>query len=277
MNHRLRQNWCHFLYVQYSAKECGSPRISTAACSPAPSRCLLIVRDDVQPAPSGMFLTFEGILSSTTNNKSNPYEIHSSRDLLTGGGNKNASKQPLPASKRRWGLFRSLKPLHSAGEDAKGGVSSVNTATTAQSHPGNGNMRDSDRPASPLRDGTTEPGLSAAAPESKHIALSFKFSLEWMDRDDVGRGKDRRLSSPEMPLPARLSRRHKPDEPSDNEPCKPEGAAFGASKYSGRALAEWADLIAECQNFFDRRRAEGVPSFQLVETPMLSVDPFRKI
>jgi hypothetical protein len=49
-----------------------------------------------------------------------------------------------------------------------------------------------------------------------------------------------------------------------------------ASKYAGRALAEWAQVVCEFDNFFDRRRSEGVPSDVLVETPSLSVDNFRK-
>lgn len=49
-----------------------------------------------------------------------------------------------------------------------------------------------------------------------------------------------------------------------------------ASKYAGRALAEWAQVVVECNKFFERRRLEGVPSDELVETPTLSVDSFRK-
>ncbi|OKL63300.1 hypothetical protein UA08_01293 [Talaromyces atroroseus] len=49
-----------------------------------------------------------------------------------------------------------------------------------------------------------------------------------------------------------------------------------ASKYAGRALAEWAQVVCEFDNFFERRRSEGVPSDELVETPSLSVDNFRK-
>lgn len=49
-----------------------------------------------------------------------------------------------------------------------------------------------------------------------------------------------------------------------------------ASKYAGRALAEWAQVVCECDNFFERRRNEGVPSDELVETPSLSVETFRK-
>jgi len=49
-----------------------------------------------------------------------------------------------------------------------------------------------------------------------------------------------------------------------------------ASKYAGRALAEWQHVVSECDSFFERRRDEGVPSDQQVETPMLSIESFRK-
>jgi hypothetical protein len=49
-----------------------------------------------------------------------------------------------------------------------------------------------------------------------------------------------------------------------------------ASKYAGRALAEWAQVVSECDNFFERRRDEGVPCDRLVETPTLGVESFRK-
>jgi hypothetical protein len=49
-----------------------------------------------------------------------------------------------------------------------------------------------------------------------------------------------------------------------------------SSKYAGRALAEWAVIISEYDNFFDRRLKEGVPSDELVETPTLSVENLKK-
>ena len=49
-----------------------------------------------------------------------------------------------------------------------------------------------------------------------------------------------------------------------------------ASKYAGRALAEWAQVVSECDNFFERRRDEGVPCDSMVETPTLGVESFRK-
>jgi hypothetical protein len=35
-------------------------------------------------------------------------------------------------------------------------------------------------------------------------------------------------------------------------------------------------VVIECGSFFDRRRAEGVPSARLVETPSLGVESYKK-
>ena len=48
------------------------------------------------------------------------------------------------------------------------------------------------------------------------------------------------------------------------------------SKYIGRALAEWALIVGECNNFSERRQAEGVPGLKWVEIPTLGVEGFRR-
>lgn len=48
------------------------------------------------------------------------------------------------------------------------------------------------------------------------------------------------------------------------------------AKYAGRALAEWALLVGECNNFVERRRGEGVPGLKWVEVPTLGVEGFRR-
>lgn len=114
-------------------------------------------------------------------------------------------------------------------------------------------------------------------PAAPYRSLSFKFSLEWIDRDNNLSGAERRLYPPKLPLLAHMALESRPTKPRGNNPLKPEGAAAGPSKYAGRALAEWALLMVECKNFFERRKAEGVPTYRLVETPTLGVEPFRKL
>jgi hypothetical protein len=59
-------------------------------------------------------------------------------------------------------------------------------------------------------------------------------------------------------------------------PSQPSHDHLVPSKYAGRALAEWAHIVSECDSFFARRRDEGVPTDRVVETPTLGVESFRK-
>ncbi|KAK8082106.1 hypothetical protein PG996_000887 [Apiospora saccharicola] len=52
---------------------------------------------------------------------------------------------------------------------------------------------------------------------------------------------------------------------------KPSSHLERGAKYSGRALAEWSLVVAECNSFIDRRRDEGVPDLQEVEVPSLGM------
>ncbi|KAK8049578.1 hypothetical protein PG994_011308 [Apiospora phragmitis] len=52
---------------------------------------------------------------------------------------------------------------------------------------------------------------------------------------------------------------------------KPGSHLERGAKYSGRALAEWSLVVAECNSFIDRRRDEGVPDLSEVEVPSLGM------
>ncbi|KAK8056255.1 hypothetical protein PG993_001482 [Apiospora rasikravindrae] len=52
---------------------------------------------------------------------------------------------------------------------------------------------------------------------------------------------------------------------------KPSRHLERGAKYSGRALAEWSLVVAECNSFIDRRRDEGVPDLSEVEVPSLGM------
>ncbi|KAM0485777.1 hypothetical protein ACHAP7_002729 [Fusarium lateritium] len=61
------------------------------------------------------------------------------------------------------------------------------------------------------------------------------------------------------------------------EPIKPTGVYVKNSVYTGRALAEWAQVVFECNNFVERRRDEGMGNLRDVEIPILGVEGFRKV
>ncbi|KAM0564033.1 hypothetical protein ACHAPJ_000241 [Fusarium lateritium] len=59
-------------------------------------------------------------------------------------------------------------------------------------------------------------------------------------------------------------------------PIKPTGFYTKNSVYAGRSLAEWAQIVFECNNFVERRRDEGMENLRDVEIPILGVEGFRK-
>lgn len=163
----------------------------------------------------------------------------------------------------------------------------------------------------PQLHGKTSSSDSETPPStSTHRAFSFKFSLEWSQhfekpqgqivangisagaRGGVGFnvGTERRLSPPRLPAAAQawlgarvpgISREVFPKDPGVVEGEAPTGVRKGdkvaRAKYAGRALAEWAMVVAECNNFVERRRAEGVPSLRWVEVPTLGIEGFRRL
>ncbi|KAL8945018.1 MAG: hypothetical protein Q9216_000002 [Gyalolechia sp. 2 TL-2023] len=267
---RLHRVWENFLYLQDSALHTGRPRLSTAPCSPAPSRHLLIIRNDSQPAPGGMFLTFDSILSPSSSTVATAYERHGSMGKFMGTNESYTSRDPPSIGKKSWSLLKNIMPfagsaMVSSKESSKnnsrgGGPKSRNGYTEAQT-----------------KMDVSLSSKSSITPESPTFrAHSFKFSLEWIDSEKVPFGKEQQIHAPRLPLS--LSNQYKPSEfsESNHEPVDPKGAAAVQGKYAGRALVEWDLLVDEFQDFFRRRIAEGVPNDSLVETPTLGVETFRR-
>ncbi len=104
-------------------------------------------------------------------------------------------------------------------------------------------------------------------------------------------GAERPLCAPRLPILAHSwvgvkapgsSRKVHPQDPAlpgdvelDNPSLSAERVA--RAKYSGRALAEWSMIVGECNNFVERRRAEGVPGLRWIEVPTLGVEGFKKL
>ena len=291
LSKRLHRIWRHFLYLKEHAERYALAAPSTAACSPAPGRRLYIIRDDVHPAPSGMFLSFDGILSTAKASRANPYERHSSRDPFSQKNSNHItygshhSDRTSDGGKKRWSLFKGIIPTSNTAKD-RNKMSAEELKTNL-----NGTTTD----VLPRRLDITERSLAdqvqarlgapkatmetTAEPILEYQCLSFKFSLEWIDPEYNPAGRERRLGPPKLPFPARtlLDKISPVVRDEESSPLKFVGAAIGPGKYAGRALSEWSLLTIECQNFYERRRAEGVPTHQVVETPTLGVEPFRKL
>lgn len=234
----------------------GSALPSSAPCSPAPARRLIIIRTDSQPVPPSLANSFDKFLTPGALNQPSPYKRHSS--LLN-----NIPPADSPTqSKKRWSILKTL--LGTPGNSRPGEVTPPAGEETTALDP-------------LLFDGLSIRSTPEEEPRPvtpPHQAFSFKFSLEWLERP-IWPSKNRQLLAPTLPAPAQvLLHIHRGVTP-EIKPLKPAAEDLRTAKYSGRALAEWALIVIECQNFFERRKEEGVPNNRLVETPTLGVESFR--
>jgi hypothetical protein len=121
-----------------------------------------------------------------------------------------------------------------------------------------------------------------------HRPFSFKFSLEWTSPSHAQQGLQSlksnknlhtlqlngRLNPPRLPAPAHAFLVGTvPGTANEVMSKAPKGSE---AKYAGRALAEWAIIVKECNNFVERRKTEGVPGLKVMEVPTLGVEGFRK-
>lgn len=284
---RLRKNWSDFLYLRDKSSTGNLLSPSTAPCNPAPGRRLLIMRNDTQIDPDTVFLSFDGVFPSLPNQPT-AYKEHSSLAQLSqigsplsrlDGDHLRLVEPSGSPPKKRWGLLRNILPFSSPLSDSLRLEDGADTPkpTSGTVTPGspadNGEDLNGNPTQNKARPTSKDAGTKQETPQ--HRCRSFKFSLEWIEKPNYA-GKDRRLSPPRLPMPAQMFLQSKASE-TDHIPDHESGTRSPeCSKYSGRALAEWAVVVIECQNFFERRKAEGVPTDELVETPSLGVETFRK-
>jgi hypothetical protein len=231
----------------------GSALPSSAPCSPAPARCLIIIRTDSHLISPSLVNSFDKFPPPSGLNQTTPYKRHSS--LL----NNLPTTDPPAQNRKRWSILKTFLGNSRPGEVTPPAGEEMSPSDTS-SIDGLSNLT-----------GTEEDPLPSAP---SHQAFSFKFLLEWLDRP-TWPSKNRQLSAPTLPAPAQILLQIHRGVKGEIQPMKPAAEELRAAKYSGRALAEWALIVIECQNFFERRKEEGVPNNKLVETPTLGVESFR--
>ncbi|KAJ5674144.1 hypothetical protein N7462_009583 [Penicillium macrosclerotiorum] len=316
LSDRLLRVWEYYIGFQSKAEEGLTAPLSSAPCTPAPGRRIIIIRCDNQLSPTDLFVSFDRVIPPTPPDQVRSHRRSSSSDST------NSDGQP---SKRRWGLLRAMFGTSSAKSgDSAGADSSSDESDSATT----------DLIVTPatrcLDDHEPTPNNSSddlVRPKTPHQPFFFKFSLEWMDRPQWPT-KNKRLFTPCLPVASQLHVQHRrsptkstefddasetidesdntghrngpddsraatdpaPEALSENQtrhptskdsplpelPYKTSHSHLVASKYAGRALAEWAHIVSECDSFFARRRDEGVPTDRMVETPTLGVESFRK-
>lgn len=125
---------------------------------------------------------------------------------------------------------------------------------------------------------TSKPGSASGGSPTYERQLvkvaNFKFSLEYLERPVVGR--ERPISPPRLAL-STAKAIGEVEEEAPETITTPGSLAGRHWTYVGRALAEWAMVIVEYENFFERRKMEGRETARDVETPILAVDSLRKL
>jgi hypothetical protein len=264
LSNGLRSVWSHYLWLREEAEIKGALPPSTQACNPAPGRRFLIIRNDNPVVNNSQpFLSFDGIVQSPTSRRLSASNNPPERPLSS------ASTESLDfpdeqASKGRWNILRSLmgksKGTEQPRKDKENSKPSADSASKDISD------------VAPIKPSTKEAHVPSPP---THKSYSFRFSLEWVDKR-FGTYQPMRLSPPRLPLPAQVLLQTKGINIDHVSRSQPTGTAAQSSRYAGRALAEWTFISHECQNFFDRRKNEGVPSNKQVESPTLAVEAFRR-
>ncbi|KAG2412280.1 hypothetical protein HFD88_009837 [Aspergillus terreus] len=301
---RLQRTWRYYLAFQAKAEEEMSMPLSSAPCSPAPGRRIIIIRCDNHLPPSNLFVSFDRVVPPAPPDQTG-----------LSGLAKDPSGDSQLFPKKRWNL---LKAVFGASSSSK---SSGDVSPTSSSDESEASVSDAMAGADKCLDPHWRPRNASGElvpPKMVHQPYSFRFSLEWMDRPQWP-SKNKRLFTPCLPVAAQLHLQlrksmNRPEgsdttstsstldiedeskseatldeqmalAPAVGEPEKlnnkpdPKLAlndTLAGNKYAGRALAEWAQIVSECDSFFARRRDEGVPCDRMVETPTLGVESFRK-
>lgn len=262
--------WSHYLWLVEDAERRQIAFPSTQACNPAPGRRFLIIRNDNPIAASnGPFLTFDGVVQNPHQRKPSantpvPEPQTQKVAVFTTDATDFPDEEP---ARGKWGILKSLM----------GGSSKSSKSKAAAKDKENMNAKSATPPqVSPEKPPAEKPvPTPTPSPPPTHRAYSFRFSLEWVDKR-FGTYQSMRLQPPRLPLPAQVLLQQKGIHIDAVGSIEPTGKAATSSRYAGRALAEWTFVSHECQNFFDRRKNEGVPTNKHVETPTLCVEAFRR-
>ncbi|KUJ07557.1 DUF1765-domain-containing protein [Mollisia scopiformis] len=291
---RVKSVWANYLFLKQHAEKARILPPSTAPCYPAPGRRLLIIRNDNQSPAANLFLGFDGIVNASGTTQASAYKRHSS---LSGLAKLNTAEtsSPKPTSdlpttapnKKRWTFMGKMLPSamtptqETASPTEQPRVSSpTKTLEDARRETAISRSRPTLHSKSSSTDSETPPAISS------HRAYCFKFSLEWArdfektppqpQSQPARAGAERRICPPRLPSAAQAMLGAKVPGTSKEISAKDPGARGRTAKYAGRALAEWALVVGECNNFVERRRSEGVPGLKWVEVPTLGVEGFRR-
>uniref|UniRef100_A0A093VG36 Uncharacterized protein n=2 Tax=Talaromyces marneffei PM1 TaxID=1077442 RepID=A0A093VG36_TALMA len=275
---KLEQVWAYYLTYNLRAKKEMLPLLDPAAAYPAPGRRLLIIRsDNQQPSPSNPFISFDRLSTPSFNQT-----VYQSHGTLKFDLNGLPSDSDSSAPKRRWNILKSVfggtvnpkpgevTPPGSVSDENE--INAVDGVMKRQSEEHGNQMAEED---------DSLPRKTLYHVQYQRSAKALRNSTTTTDESiDPRRDADASTTSTRNSY---ATTKTSVDEETDStifahiEDSKIlRNERIVSSKYAGRALAEWAVIISEFDNFFDRRLKEGVPSDDLVETPTLSVENLKK-
>ncbi|GAM91437.1 hypothetical protein ANO11243_094870 [Dothideomycetidae sp. 11243] len=276
---RLRSMWSYHLFELEQAEVEGKALGTWAPCNPAPGRRFLIIRTDTQIAPGGAFLAFNGIIPPLPSNNFDRFGADSPIEQSSPATSPDSDLASEKEKETETGIRGFLRGIMGSNRNRS---LSRDKKSAAQSKAGISPARAADDSANRPRDRQALTRAPPPVPPFRNYC--FKFSLEFTPRP---RGRNYqiptsasltppppRLIHPRLPLAAQKYLQELNLDPLVDQPEKPGSSV--KLQYVGRALAEWNLIVSECQGFFDRRRAEGVPSDREVETPTLGVELFRR-
>ena len=280
---RLQEVWDQHRILDDQARSKGSLRPSTAPCNILRDRKLLIIRTDTPISTT--LLTFEDVAAAVGDKENHPLFLDqvqqplaaSILDRVTAG-----FESGMDISRKGGSLIRSMFgsrsiEIRSRSESPRPRKESPRSSpeTSRSSSPDRATSRRSlyehgasRTLATAPRNNTTHTSASQT-PKLKGFHGEFKFSVEAAPNSPDQMYEDMELESPRLPLAAQLLLQSTYAPQTDHKRVLVSEQWDSTVRYAGRALAEWTLVVNECQNFFERRRSEGVPSNRQVETPTL--------
>ena len=297
-----------FKALQHQAQNAGRLLLETEPSTPAPNRRLLIIRTDVAPSPTTLML--EGLVPRMENFNASldlpPPALNADGgiDAIQLIEKLNLADNDPDQARKKGSIFRSLlgsrspKPGSSPRTDGSQSPScatreAVAAASAAFQTSSSMSPRSSIYQQRPSHHSHHSRTTTTANTNTSHTRKSneqsdfkegyFKFSLELVDKH---KGPPRDIVYHRYPPKLPVQWQALLDDEDKNDAYKPGRSSIESSskavdvqkssRYAGMALAEWHLVVNECQNFFERRRREGVPANRLVETPTLGVESLKR-
>ncbi|KAJ5130430.1 uncharacterized protein N7515_006469 [Penicillium bovifimosum] len=200
LSDRLLRVWEYYIAFQSKAEEDMTAPLSSAPCTPAPGRRIIIIRCDNHLSPVNLFVSFDRVVPPV------PSDQLVSQHRRTGSSDSNNSDSQPP--KKRWGLFKAMFGSSSSTRSAEGVSSSPDDSDGVSDLTVTPDSKCKDDHEKTPSNSTDE----LSRPKTPHQPFFFKFSLEWTDRP-LGPTKNKRLFPPCLPVASQLhvENRRSPD------------------------------------------------------------------